>query len=85
MEMRVIKRVLVYRVYTLLYHIEGVLQALTCEAVVTRWHDLGPGRGCTLDFYVRWWHPAAWIGWVRVNLLHDRVCLAFYGRKGTQG
>lgn len=60
------------RIYKLHLAFEELIEALLCDAVVYEPLEAMPEGGFRVRWYVRWWNPAAWIGWSRTRLFGDR-------------
>lgn len=64
----------------ILYGLEHILEGLLCDHVVTTvsWTE---DKKLKCSFYVRRWHPAHWVGYVRCVWLGDLCGSAYYNER----
>lgn len=77
------RRRLHHRVCEVLIGVEHIIAGLLCDAVWTKFGPL-PGGGVWVNHKVRWWNPAAWVGWFRTIVLGDRCGSAYYKRRAKR-
>lgn len=72
------------RICKSLYGLQKIIEAFTCNAeVIYEWKALASG-GVTFRMRVRWWNPAAWVGWIRTVIFRDRQGCAYYRRRSDK-
>ena len=73
---------LLRRVQKFLLGIQYLLESIICDPVKMESPLFFPDR-VDLPYHVRWWNPAAWVGWTRTIVFGDLFGAAYYRRKRT--